>query len=997
MKRASLVLLVCVVLFVATGFAATRKSERHHNRLTDWSDASLRNGDLPDEGSSVSGVGNLTLSQGGGPGGVLTLPPGTPDDWNGGTGNWSNAGNWNNGVPGANSDVVIYTGGGFNRVTLDVGTATINSLTLGGVLTGSYSTLTDGGSIQTLTVNGGLTVGQSGNLSFSGSGSQVTANADSSNAGFISLSNGASLQINGNFINTNSASAFAGSVINITGTLTNTSFGDFCECGGGTPSIGNVLNSGSLAVENGTTLNVGGNFTNLVPNASLFTFGATVNIVGSLTNDGQISIQVPGDIANIGTLINNAFLAIDTGATLNLTNQPGGITDVVAGAAYLVLGSFNAGGHPAFANLNSVEGGVTLYGQNLTITPGSGTLTISNRGGISLDYNSDTQMGTALTINGNLTNSGFADTENGSTLQINGSVNNSGTLATDYSGHGGGNTLNITGNLTNQTGGSFYVAGAGDIATLGGLDNAGSAGVSNGSTLRINGDVNNSNSNSHLSVFGGGTLNIAGTLTNAGFVMLGQGNDMGDMATIGGNLTNAGWVIVQNGSTLQINGNVNNSFILTTDPSFFGHDGNTLNITGNLTNSYAFSLNGHGDMATIGNGLTNSADGFVDVENGSTLHIGGDVTTSGTMATSYDGTYYSNGNTLTIAGNLSNQAGGEFILNGSGDMASVGNGLTNDAGGFVEVQNGSTLKITGDVNNFGTMETRYVGGNTLSIVGNLTNNGDFGLLAPGDQGSISGDTTNNGTGGFFVAYGAMGTIGGNLTNAVGGIVDVESGGTLTISGDVTNSGIVATDYNSLGGGNTITINGTLTNGGSFELLGPADMATLGSLTNNAGGFVDVEGGSTLNISGDVTNFAGGGGQNGIFTGYKGSGGNTLNIGGMLTNNGDFELLGAGDMASISGNVTNSGNFYISGTGSMASMGGLNNAGLMLVENGSTLQVNGDATNSWTLYTGYFLGGGNTLSITGTLTNQAGAQFGIFRPRRYGNDRQRPDQQCGSPG
>src|SRR5271167_4925440 len=39
------------------------------------------------------------------------LIPSSPDNWNGGTGNWSNGANWNNGVPGATSDVTIYSGG----------------------------------------------------------------------------------------------------------------------------------------------------------------------------------------------------------------------------------------------------------------------------------------------------------------------------------------------------------------------------------------------------------------------------------------------------------------------------------------------------------------------------------------------------------------------------------------------------------------------------------------------------------------------------------------------------------------------------------------------------------------------------------------------------------------------------------------------------------------------------------------------------------------------
>src|SRR5208337_1521072 len=130
-----------------------------------------------------------------------------------------------------------------------------------------------------------------------------------------------------------------------------------------------------------------------------------------------------------------------------------------------------------------------------------------------------------------------------------------------------------------------------------------------------------------------------------------------------------------------------------------------------------------------------------------------------------------------------------------------------------------------------------------------------------------------------------------------GLVDVENGSTLLINGDVNNSGTVATNSIGLGGNNTLTITGTLANTGIFELLGPTDVATIGNLANNAGGFIDVEGGSTLNITGDVNSSAGGSGF-GIYTSFNGTGGNTLNIGGMLTNSGNFEILGPGDMATI---------------------------------------------------------------------------------------------------
>src|SRR5208282_3998148 len=104
-KRVPRALVLCAVLFVTSGFAATKKIQRH-DRSGDWNDSSLRNGDLLNAGSSVpSGGGSESLAIGSLGSPSLVLNPGTPDNWNGGTGNWSVPGNWSAGAPGASSDV----------------------------------------------------------------------------------------------------------------------------------------------------------------------------------------------------------------------------------------------------------------------------------------------------------------------------------------------------------------------------------------------------------------------------------------------------------------------------------------------------------------------------------------------------------------------------------------------------------------------------------------------------------------------------------------------------------------------------------------------------------------------------------------------------------------------------------------------------------------------------------------------------------------------------
>ena len=95
--------------------------------------------------------------------------PSSPDNWLGGTGNWSNGSDWSAGLPGGSSDVTIGTGN--DNVTLDT-SASINSLTLGG--SGGSSTLIDPGTGGfTVTIAGALTVNFTGTLTLEGTGDRI--------------------------------------------------------------------------------------------------------------------------------------------------------------------------------------------------------------------------------------------------------------------------------------------------------------------------------------------------------------------------------------------------------------------------------------------------------------------------------------------------------------------------------------------------------------------------------------------------------------------------------------------------------------------------------------------------------------------------------------------------------------------------------------------------------------------------------------------------------
>jgi len=236
-QRGLLLLIICAVLSVSGGYASTiQEPARQH-------------------ASASYGAPALHM-------------PSAPDDWLGGTGNWSNGADWSAGLPGSDSDVSINTGS--DNVTLDT-SSSINSLVLGGA-TGS-SMLTGDGNARTLAITGALTVNQSGNLYLSVD--TVTAGASSTNLGSIDLENRSSLQVNGNFNNS----------------------GALCAGCNGNNSSGNALIAGTLT--NTGTMQLG--YFNLDPYSS----GYGSATVGGLVNTGSINltyggIQVNGNATNAG-------------------------------------------------------------------------------------------------------------------------------------------------------------------------------------------------------------------------------------------------------------------------------------------------------------------------------------------------------------------------------------------------------------------------------------------------------------------------------------------------------------------------------------------------------------------------------------------------------------------------------------------------------------------------------------------------------------------------
>lgn len=246
-----------------------------------------------------------------------------------------------------------------------------------------------------------------------------------------------------------------------------------------------------------------------------------------------------------------------------------------------------------------------------------------------------------------------------------------------------------------------------------------------------------------------------------------------------------------------------------------------------------------------------------------------------------------------------------------------------------------------------TMLFDTIGSNiTVGSGGTLTNNGTLELEAAGETLKVTGATT----------------------NASGATLAIEGGGSATLTGNVNNSGAFETGFS--GGNNTVTVTGTFTNasGANLVLYGSGDVMNVNSLTNS--GTLTLDSGTTLNITG------GGAGITNIVAGSTITLNGTLNVvnSGTSTN-------GLASLATVAGtlDVSNGQTTVITpggGTFAIASGGELELSGG--AASNTTFSITGSVTNSGTFTTG-FDGGANTVNVSGTFTNAAGAQMVLYSP------------------
>jgi hypothetical protein len=175
----------------------------------------------------------------------------------------------------------------------------------------------------------------------------------------------------------------------------------------------NSLILGGTDIGNGTTSWLWDNF---IPR--------TFSISGQFTlmQTGILALDGVGSTVSVGTILNNGRVGLGTGTTLNLMNQPGGVTDIVAGSFYGLFGSFNdvVNNASAIAHLTNIEPTASLdLGTSQNISPHGGVLTI---GGFTTIRNFST-----VNITGDVTSTYYLTVSQAS-VNVSGVFNNSGTF-----------------------------------------------------------------------------------------------------------------------------------------------------------------------------------------------------------------------------------------------------------------------------------------------------------------------------------------------------------------------------------------------------------------------------------------------------------------------------------------------------------------------------------------------------------------------------------------
>src|SRR5208337_3550583 len=508
------------------------------------------------------------------------------------------------------------------------------------------------------------------------------------------------------------------------------------------------------------TLNYGGALT--IGNPGL-TAPTTVT-AGALVGAGAISVTGSG--ANKASLLVGSLAPGALTTSISLSNAQlqyggGAITTIGKGgllslqAAQITIEG-QSGNNSALTGLTEDDGSFVLgSGTSYSTLPGA---SFTNTGSLDLQY------GGALSVSGNLTNSGALGLDDGtpgsgSSLTVGGNLTNTGTLNLDtfsaYYGSAGGGDVSVAGTL--NYGGALTIGNPGLTApttvTAGALVGAGSISLSNAQLQYGGGAITTIGKGGLLSLQAaqitiegqsGNNSALTGLTEDDGSFVLGSGTSYSTLP--GASFTNTGSLDLQYGGALSVSGNLTNSGALGLDDGTPG-SGSSLTVGGNLTNTGTFNLDtfsayygsagggnvsvagtlNYGGALTIGNpGLTAPTTvtagalvgaGAISVTgsgaNKASLLVGslapGALTTSISLSNAQ--LQYGGGAITTIGkGGLLSLQAAQITIEGQSGNNSALTGLTEDDGSFVLGSGTSYSTLPGaSFTNTGSLDLQYGG------------------------------------------------------------------------------------------------------------------------------------------------------------------------------------------------------------------------------------------------------------------------------------------------
>ncbi len=680
-----------------------------------------------------------------------------------------------------------------------------------------------------------------------------------------------------------------------------------------TDTIGSLSLGGGAT---GTTAQVLiGNGGVLTPTSTI-TYSASNNPNGALisgTGTGSLALTATRtfDVGDSSAATNDLTIsAIITGA-FGLTKTGTGALALSGVNTYTGTNTISAGTVRVGANANLGTGAVVLNGGTLattnTMTLTAGRTLSFGAGGGTLDVSS----GTTFTYDGVIAGTGTLSKEGAGTLQTGGTAANT-----------------WTGPLAVNAG-TFEITKQGFI---GAIDNAAAVTVSNGATLRFNGNATYTQETI-------GSLSGSGTVINSGgaavnFVISGASNTTfsGVITDTANNLN----LIKTGTSTITLSGSnsydgttaISNGVIIAANNTALGTTANgttvvsgaSLGLQGGITvSNESLSIAGTGVGAngalrnlsgtntyTGGIAMTNATEfqsdaGRLNISNnvtaanfGLTVDGAGNTAASGTLALGTGGLTKTGAGTLFLTGS-NTYSGGTLISSGAlqlGEGGTIGSLATNST-----ITNNGTLIFNRSDN---IAQGSAFSGAPISGTGSLIQNG-AGTVTLGASNSYSGTTTIN--------TGAIRVTNGSALGSVAGGTFVASGAALEIAGGiaVVAEPIITLNGSGIGGTGALrSISGSNTYGG---------LITLGSSArvNTDSGTLNITNTATITGSGHTLSFGGAGNtilQSEIATGTGG-----------LVKDGAGTLILAGNNSCTGGTLISAGTLQVSSDANLGGVGG----------------------------------------------------------------------------